>query len=60
MGWRWVLELESVGLVYELVGQSADGEGGAQDYSLNNNLETSMGGMGLGIEVRIQCWAWGF
>lgn len=44
------MELESIGLVYELVGQSADGEGGTQDYSLNNNLETSMGGMGLGID----------
>lgn len=39
------------GLVYELVGQGADGEGGTRDYSLNNNLETAVGGMCLGMEV---------
>lgn len=45
------MDLESIGLVDELVGQGADAEGGTQDYNLNNNLETTMGEMGVGMEV---------
>lgn len=44
------MDLESIGLVDELVGQGADAEGGTQDYNLNN-LETTMGEMGVGMEV---------